>query len=155
MAAVLIILAIVFMFISVSLHNKADKLEENFKNRPSIITSPANDLSTNQKYAIINILAFVQGANSVSAYSNEANDILNKWLSKLGLSKADTERSIRLSMSFSPEKSIRIITDSIAEIKDKDFVRSVYRDAERIAQISGDEDTIAFTNELFNGVLTH
>ena len=155
MAAVLIILAIVFMFISVSLHNKADKLEENFKNRPSIITSPANDLSTNQKYAIINILAFVQGANSVSAYINESNDILNKWLSKLGLSKADAERSIRLSMSFSPEKSIRIITDSIAEIKDKDFVRSVYRDAERIAQISGDEDTIAFTNELFNGVLTH
>ncbi|MBQ2292027.1 MAG: hypothetical protein II248_07725 [Paludibacteraceae bacterium] len=154
MAAVLIILAIVFMFICVSLHNKADKLEENFKNRPSIITSPANDLSTNQKYAIINILAFVQGANSVSAYSNEANDILNKWLSKLGLSKADAERSIRLSMSFSPEKSIRIITDSIAEIKDKAFVRSVYRDAERIAQISGDEDTIAFTNELFNGVLT-
>ena len=155
MAAVLIILAIMFMFICVSLHNKADKLEENFKNRPSIITSPANDLSTNQKYAIINILAFVQGANSVSAYSNEANDILNKWLSKLGLSKADAERSIRLSMSFSPEKSIRIITDSIAEIKDKDFVRSVYRDAEHIAQISGDEDTIAFTNELFNGVLTH
>lgn len=155
MAAVLIILAIVFMFICVSLHNKADKLEENFKNRPSIITSPANDLSTNQKYAIINILAFVQGANSVSAYSNEANDILNKWLSKLGLSKADAERSIRLSMSFSPEKSIRIITDSIAEIKDKAFVLSVYRDAERIAQISGDEDTIAFTNELFNGVLTH
>lgn len=154
MAAVLIILAIMFMFICVSLHNKADKLEENFKNRPSIITSPANDLSTNQKYAIINILAFVQGANSVSAYSNEANDILNKWLSKLGLSKADAERSIRLSMSFSPEKSIRIITDSIAEIKDKAFVRSVYRDAERIAQISGDEDTIAFTNELFNGVLT-
>lgn len=155
MAAVLIILAIMFMFICVSLHNKADKLEENFKNRPSIITSPTNDLSTNQKYAIINILAFVQGANSVSAYSNEANDILNKWLSKLGLSKADAERSIRLSMSFSPEKSIRIITDSIAEIKDKAFVRSVYRDAERIAQISGDEDTIAFTNELFNGVLTH
>lgn len=155
MAAVLIILAIVFFFVSISLHNKADKHEENFNNRPSIITSPANDLSTNQKYAIINILAFVQGANSVSAYSNEANDILNKWLSKLGLSKADAERSIRLSMSLSPEKSIRIITDSIAEIKDKTFVRSVYRDVERIAQISGDKDTIAFTYDLFNGVLTH
>ena len=112
-------------------------------------------MSTNQKYAIINILAFVQGANSVSAYSNEANDILNQWLSKLGLSKADAERSIRLSMSLSPEKSIRIITDSIAEIKDKTFVRSVYRDVERIAQISGDKDTIAFTYDLFNGVLTH
>ena len=155
MVAVLIILAIVFFFISVSLHNSADKQEEKFNNRPLTITSPSNDLFTNQKYAIINILAFAQGANSVSAYSDETNGILNQWLSKLGLSKADAERSIRLSMSFSPEKSIRIITDSIAEIKDKAFVRSVYHDVEHIAQISGDEDTIEFMKDLFNDILTH
>ena len=54
MVAVLIILAIVFFFISVSLHNSADKQEEKFNNRPLIITSPSNDLFTNQNYAIIN-----------------------------------------------------------------------------------------------------
>jgi hypothetical protein len=41
------------------------------------------------------------------------------------------------------------------EIKDKAFVRSVYRDVDRIAQISGDIDTIEFMKELFNDILTH
>ena len=155
MVAVLIILAVVFFLISMSLHNSVDKQEAKFNNRPSTITSPSNDLFTNQKYAIINILAFVQGANSISAYSDEANSILNKWCSKLGLTKTDVEKSIRHSMSLSPERSVQIIRDSMIKIKDKAFVRSVYRDVDRIAQISGDIDTIEFMKELFNDILTH
>ena len=155
MVAVLIILAVVFFLISMSLHNSADKQEAKFNNRPSTITSPSNDLFMNQKYAIINILAFAQGANSISAYSDEANSILNKWCSKLGLTKTDVEKSIRHSMTLSPERSVQIIRDSMIEIKDKAFVRSVYRDVDRIAQISGDIDTIEFMKELFNDILTH
>ena len=155
MVAVLIILAVVFFLISMSLHNSADKQEAKFNNRPSTITSPSNDLFMNQKYAIINILAFAQGANSISAYSDEANSILNKWCSKLGLTKTDVEKSIRHSMSLSPERSVQIIRDSMIEIKDKAFVRSVYHDVDRIAQISGDIDTIEFMKELFNDILTH
>ena len=155
MVAVLIILAVVFFLISISLHNSADKQEAKFNNRPSTITSPSNDLFTNQKYAIINVLAFAQGANSISAYSDDANSILNKWCSKLGLTKTDVEKSIRHSMSLSPEHSVQIIRDSMIEIKDKAFVRSVYRDVDRIAQISGDIDTIEFMKELFNDILTH
>ena len=155
MVAVLIILAVVFFLISMSLHNSADKQEAKFNNRLSTITSPSNDLFTNQKYAIINILAFVQGANSISAYSDEANSILNQWCSKLGLTKTDVEKSIRHSMSLSPERSVQIIRDSMIEIRDKAFVRSVYRDVDRIAQISGDTDTIEFMKELFNDILTH
>lgn len=155
MVAVLIILAVVFFLISMSLHNSADKQEAKFNNRPSTITSPSNDLFTNQKYAIINILAFAQGANSISAYSDEANSILNKWCSKLGLTKTDVEKSIRHSMSLSPERSVQIIRDSMIEIKDKAFVRLVYRDVDRIAQISGDIDAIEFMKELFNDILTH
>ena len=155
MVAVLIILAVVFFLISMSLHNSADKQDAKLNNRPSTITSPSNDLFMNQKYAIINILAFAQGANSISAYSDEANSILNKWCSKLGLTKTDVEKSIRHSMSLSPERSVQIIRDSMIEIKDKAFVRSVYRDVDRIAQISGDIDTIEFMKELFNDILTH
>jgi hypothetical protein len=155
MVAVLIILAVVFFLISMSLHNSADKQEAKFNNRPSTITSPSNDLFTNQKYAIINILAFAQGANSISAYSDEANSILNKWCLKLGLTKTDVEKSIRHSMSLSLARSVQIIRDSMIEIKDKAFVRSVYRDVDRIAQISGDIDTIEFMKELFNDILTH
>ena len=137
------------------MHNSADKQEAKFNNRPSTITSPSNDLFTNQKYAIINILAFAQGANSISAYSDKANSILNKWCSKLGLTKTDVEKSIRHSMSLSPDRSVQIIRDSMIEIKDKAFVRSVYRDVDRIAQISGDINTIEFMKELFNDILTH
>ena len=155
MVAVLIILAVVFFLVSMSLHNSADKQEAKFNNRPSTITSPSNDLFMNQKYAIINILAFAQGANSISAYSDEANSIVDKWCSKLGLTKTDVEKSIRHSMSLSPERSVQIIRDSMIEIKDKAFVRSVYRDVDRIAQISGDIDTIEFMKELFNDILTH
>ena len=100
-------------------------------------------------------MAFAQGANSVSAYSDEANGILNQWLSKLGLSQVEAEKAIRLSMSLPPERSVQIIRDSMVEIKDKAFVRSVYHDVEHIAQISGDEDTIEFMKELFNDILTH
>ena len=155
MVAVLIILAVVFFLISMSLHNSADKQEAKFNNRPSTITSPSNDLFMNQKYAIINILAFAQGANYISVYSDEANSIVDKWFSKLGLTKTDVEKSIRHSMSLSPERSVQIIRDSMIEIKDKAFVRSVYRDVDRIAQISGDIDTIEFMKELFNDILTH
>lgn len=156
MVAVLIILAVVFfLIISTSLHNSADKQEAKFKNRPSTITSPSNDLFTNQKYAIINILAYAQGANYISVYSDEANSIVDKWFSKLGLTKTDVEKSIRHSMSLSPERSVQIIRDSMIEIKDKAFVRSVYRDVDRIAQISGDIETIEFIKELFNDILTH
>ena len=156
MVAVLIILAVVFFrIISTSLHNSADKQEAKFKNRPSTITSPSNDLFTNQKYAIINILAYAQGANYISVYSDEANSIVDKWFSKLGLTKTDVEKSIRHSMSLSPERSVQIIRDSMIEIKDKAFVRSVYRDVDRIAQISGDIETIEFIKELFNDILTH
>lgn len=155
MVAGLIIFAIVLFIISVSLHNSADKQKEIFKNRPSIITDPLSDLLANQKYAIINILAFVQGTNYVSAYNDEANRILNQWLLKLGLSQAEAEKSIRLSMSLSPEKSIYIMRDSINEIKDKAFVRSVYRDVVRIARISGDEENVEFVTYFFNDILTH
>ena len=156
MVAVLIILAVVFfLIISTSLHNSADKQEAKFKNRPSTITSPSNDLFTNQKYAIINILAYAQGANYISVYSDEANSIVDKWFSKLGLTKTDVEKSIRHSMSLSPERSVQIIRDSMIEIKDKDFVKSVYRDVDRIAQISGDIETIEYIKEVFNDILTH
>ena len=84
MVAILIILAVVFFLISMSLHNSADKQEAKFNNRPSTITSPSNDLFMNQKYAIINILAFAQGANSISDYSDEAICILFLLCSKLG-----------------------------------------------------------------------
>ena len=155
MAVVLIIIAILLFIISVSLHKSADKIENRYNNRPSIITSPSNDLFKNQKCAIINILAFVQGANSVSVYNDEANSIVNQSLSKLCLSQSEAIESIQFSMSLSPERSIQTIRDSLLEIRDKTFVRSVYRDVDRLARISSDKDTIEFITDFFNYILSH
>ena len=58
-------------------------------------------------------------------------------------------------MSLSPERSIQTIRDSLLEIRDKTFVRSVYRDADRIARISNDKDTIEFITDFFNDILSH
>lgn len=64
-------------------------------------------------------------------------------------------KSVRISMSNPPERSIQTIRASLIEIRDKTFIRSVYRDVERIAQISGDQDTIEFIKELFDDIFTH
>lgn len=151
---VLIIIIILSIIISVYLHNSANRKEAQFNNRPSTIIFPSKDLFINQKYAIINILAFAQGTNSVSAYSDEVNEIINQWISKLGLSKSEMEKSVRHSMSLPPERSLQIIVDSLVEIKDKNFIHSVYQDVKRIAHISGNQDSINFTNELFNDILS-
>ena len=103
----------------------------------------------------MSVAPFTQGTNSASVYSDEANSILNKWLSKLGLSQAEAEKSISFSMSLSPEESIQSIRDSLTEIRDKAFIRSVYRDADRIARISNDKETIEFITEFFNIILSH
>ena len=50
---------------------------------------------------------------------------------------------------------VQAVFDFNLEIKDKEFVRRVYRDVERIAQISGDEDTINLMEDLFDDILTH
>ncbi|WP_337579641.1 hypothetical protein, partial [Prevotella pectinovora] len=62
---------------------------------------------------------------------------------------------ISFSMSLSPEESIQSIRDSLTEIRDKAFIRSVYRDADRIARISNDKETIEFITEFFNIILSH
>ena len=83
MVTILIILAVVFFLISMYLNNSADKQEAKFKNRPSTITSPSNDLFTNQKYAIINILVYAQGANYISVYRDSRKLVqtnLTIWL---------------------------------------------------------------------------
>ena len=58
-------------------------------------------------------------------------------------------------MSLSPERSIQTIRDSLLEIRDKTFVRSVYRDVDRLARISNDKDTIEFITDFFNYILSH
>ena len=72
---ILIVLAVVLAAFSFWMYRSADKSEERFANRPSVITNPEKDLFSNQKYAIVKLLAFIQGASPLSAFNEEANRI--------------------------------------------------------------------------------
>ena len=149
MIIVLLIIAAFFLILSISLHRSADRDEERFANRPSVITSPAQDLFANQKYAIIKLLAFIQGASPSSAFDDEANQITHSVIFSLGLSQREVERIINHSMSHNPAQEIGRIMQSLSEIRDKIYLRNLYQKCIKIANISDDYDTIEATKEIF------
>ena len=57
MEVFLFILAALMAVAAFALHRSADKSERKFANRPAVVTNPAKDLLTNQKYAIVKFLA--------------------------------------------------------------------------------------------------
>lgn len=149
MSEVLFIIAAILFFAYILLHRSADRAEEKFANRPTIITNPAKDLLTNEKYAIVKLFAFIQGASPASAFSDEATQITLSTIFSLGLSKSEVEKVIRYSMSHDSEQEIGRIIQSLDEIRDKDFLRNLYQKCLKVATLSGDYNTIEVTKELF------
>lgn len=135
------------------LHRSADKMGEKYNNRPTVITDPAKDLYTNQKYAIVGILCMIQGASQSSAYSEEANNIVWSTIFSLGLSRSDVEKYLRSTMNDSPQYIVRRIKDSLREIRDKQFLENIYKKCSRIATISGDYEIKLLADDLFRGLL--
>ena len=62
---ILFIIAVICAVAAILLHRSADKSEREFANRPYVITNPAKDLFSNEKYAIVGLFALVQGASPV------------------------------------------------------------------------------------------
>lgn len=149
MIGVLIALAIIFAVLSFLMHRSADRDEERFANRPMVISNPAEDLFTNQKYAIVGLLAYVQGASALSAYSDEAGSIVQSTIFSLGLSPKDVDRYIKVSLNHDPERNIYRIVASLKEIRDKAYLYDLYHKCRTIADISQDLDTIGFVNDVF------
>ena len=152
MTGVLFIIAAILFVVYILLHRSADKQEEKFANRPTIITNPATDLFTNEKYAIVKLLAFVQGASSASAFDDEANKIVQSTIFTLGLSQGEVEKLLKISMNHSPEVERRRIFDSLNEIRDKNFLRELYHKCDTVANISGDNDTIEMVRDIFESL---
>ncbi len=146
---ILIVLAVVLAAFSFWMYRSADKSEERFANRPSVITNPEKDLFSNQKYAIVKLLAFIQGASPLSAFNEEANRIAQSTIFSLGLSQKEVEKVLRISMQRNPEQEIDRIFHSLDEIRDRDYLANLYRKCKVIANISADEDTIEAVDNLF------
>lgn len=150
---ILLVIGILGLICSFWLRRSADKMGEKNNNRPTVITDPAKDLYTNQKYAIAGILCMIQGASQSSAYSEEANNIVWSTIFSLGLSRNDVEKHLRSTMNDSPQDIVRRIKDSLREIRDKQFLENIYKKCSRIATISGDYEIKLLADDLFRGLL--
>lgn len=149
MAAKFLIIGAILLVISISLHKSSDKAEENFANRPTVITNPEKDLFINQKYAIVKLLAYIQGASPESAYNDEANRIIQSTISSLGLSMSEVEKVLKCSMSYDPEREVDHIVRSLNEIRDRKYLYTIYQKCIKVAEISGDRETIEYTKDVF------
>lgn len=129
------------------LNRSADKEKEQFVNRPSVILTPSKDLFVNQKYAVVGLLAYVQGASPISVYDEEANRIVQSTIFSLGLSLKEVEKYLKVSMNRNPEILCNRIFDSLSEIRDKKYLAELYKKSMRIARISGNTDCIDFVQD--------
>lgn len=152
MAGVLLIIAAILFVACILLHRSADKEEEKFADRPTIITNPAKDLFTNEKYAIAKLLAFIQGASSTSAFDEEANKIVQSTIFSLGLSQGEVEKLLKNSMNHNPEDEMRRIFQSLDEIRDRNYLHGLYQKCFKVANISGDYDTIEMVRDIFKNL---
>lgn len=86
----------------------------------------------------------------MSAFSDEANAIVQSTIQSLGLSRPEVERIVKVSMTHDPERELNRTLDSLAEIRDRNYLGDVFRKAMRIAQISQDTETIEGVRHVMN-----
>ena len=101
----LIIIAAIFAVLSFLLHRSANKAEQKFANRPSVIKNPAEDLFPNQKYAIVGLFATIQGASPITAFDDDINKMVQSTIFSLGLSRSDVEHYISVSLRLLKRRS--------------------------------------------------
>lgn len=147
---VLIIIAAIFVVLSFLLHRSANKAEQKFANRPSVIKNPAEDLFPNQKYAIVGLFATIQGASPITAFDDDINKMVQSTIFSLGLSRSDVEHYISVSMKRDPEREFCRIIDSLKEIRDKNYIRGLYEKCIKMARMTRNEDTLAIMHQLAN-----
>ena len=149
MVGILVIVAIVFAVLSFLMHRSADKDEERFANRPMVILNPENDLFDNQKYAVVGLLCYVQGASTLSAYDEVAGSIVQSTINSLGLTKSEVETYVKASLNQDPEQAMYDMVVSLKEIRDKKYLKLLYGKCNSIANISGDNDIKEVVKEIF------
>lgn len=128
----------------------ADAHEEKFANRPYVIADPSRDLFTNQKYAIVRLLAFVQGVSVETMLNHEVRQIMSSTLTTLEQSSEEIGKLLRNSLYHKPEHEIDSIIRSLDEIRDRQYLYQLYRKCFRIATISGDKEMVYVVNSIFH-----
>ena len=81
--------------------------------------------------------------------NEEANRIVQSVAQSLGLSKGDMASIVLNSMNNDPEQEIDKIMHGLSEIQDKNLVSELYSKSMRLAEISGDRETVGFAKRVF------
>lgn len=106
-------------------------------------------LSVEQAYAVIGLLAFIQGSSPSSAYSSEATQIVQSMINKLGLSQQDIEKYLKSSLNSDPDECINRLINSLKGIQDHDFMQRLRDNCTRIAEISDNKETKEMIHAIF------
>lgn len=109
-------------------------------------------MSAEQKHAIVFLLAFIQGVSPQSAYSTEADQIVQSIISQLGLSNEEVERVIKASMNRNPDQEIDKAMNALKSIQDSDFIGSLYHKCMRIAEISEQNEIVEIVSDIFEEI---
>ena len=109
-------------------------------------------MSAEQKHAIVFLLAFIQGASPQSAYSAEANQIVQSIISSLGLSNEEVERVIKASMNRNPDQEIDKAMNNLKRIQNQDFINDLYHKCMRIAKITGQNEIVEIVSNIFEEI---
>lgn len=149
---ILFILLVVCLVAMVLLRRSNEKSEREFANRPYVITNPAKDLFSNEKYAIVRLFALVQGASPLTAFDEDISEMVQSIIFSLGLSKSEVEWILKNTMS-NPERETHRMIESLKEIRDKNYLRELYHKCHKIALIGGDSETIEVVNAIFKNEL--
>ena len=75
--------------------------------------------------------------------------IVQSVAQSLGLSKDDVASIVLNSMNNDPEQEIDKIMHGLSEIQDKNLVSELYSKSMRLAEISGDRETVGFVKRVF------
>ena len=129
-----------------------DSTQKNIENDNMKINTLQEQSSINQKYAVISLLAFIQGASPQSAFNDEANEIVQSTISSLGLTKEEAEQHIKSSMGHNPEQEIDKIMNALKKIQNSGYITDLYHKCMRIAEISGQTEMIEVVRNIFEEI---
>lgn len=155
MFVVVVIIVVVLFFVFRALWNEKidNDSQKYYASLPMHITNPATDLRTNQKFAVLRILAFVQGCSPKTAYGFGGNEISQTIFNSLGISREEAVRVLKVDMYKDPEKVFQEIFDCLDEIRDRQYLKNLGDDLWDLALISGDPEAPEAIKNFFGQLL--
>ena len=87
-----------------------------------------------------------------STKSETEPQIVQSFLSSLGLSNEEAERMLKTSMNSYPDKEIDRAMNALKRIQHSDLITNLYQKCMRIAEISGQSEMVEIVDNIFDEI---